>query len=231
MLEKLPTRPFDNQTSLSISHELQSFYEKRRSVRSFKKSQINPEIIYNAIKIASSAPSGANKQPWNFILIEDPLTKRHIRFEAELRETEFYQQKKPQKMLQDIKQLHTNEEKSFLEKANFLLPIFSKSYELDENNQKKSNYYVKESVGIATGMMISSLHLSGLSVLTYTPTKMQFLTQLLGRPENEKLFILLAIGLPHDQTQVPVIQKKTLKQISSTFTYPPNKQVITKALQ
>ncbi len=217
MLAKFTQQKFDPKKSQKISSALLAIFKKRRSIRQFSNSNIDSQIILNAISIASLAPSGANKQPWSFCLISDNKTKKLIKDLAEKEEEIFYKVKAPKKWINDLSSLHTNEKKDFLTQASFLIPIFSRYYESNEQGENNPNYYVKESVGVAAGFLISALHLSGLSVLTYTPSKMKFLNKVLNRPKNEKPFLLLAVGLPGPNAQVPVITKKSLNEILTIY--------------
>ena len=217
MLERISAPKFDNESALKISSSLLSVFQKRKTTRDFSPQEIDIEIIKNAIAVAGTAPSGANKQPWGFSIIGDQKTKKIIREQAELEEKKFYEETAPKKWLDDLMPLHTDASKKFLTDASYLIPIFAKQYSLDERQEKSNNYYVKESVGIATGMLISALHLSGLSVLTYTPTNRNFLVELLGRPRNERNFMVLVVGVPDKSAQAPILTKKPLDQILNVF--------------
>ena len=202
-----------------IKKRSKEFYEiikKRKSVRNFKKSNINDVIIKNAILAAGSAPSGANLQPWHFVVIKDKSIKKKIKIAAEKEEFNFYHYKATSEWLNALKPLGTNPDKTFLEEAPVLIAIFEKKFSL-YNNVKIKNYYVKESVGIATGILISSLHYSGLSMLTHTPSPMKFLNKILNRPNNEKPFVLLVVGFATKNCNIPrfATQKKSIEQISS----------------
>ena len=192
--------------------------KKRRSVRDFKDDVINFEIIKNAILAAGTAPSGANLQPWHFVVIKNRSIKKKIRLAAEIEEKEFYEKKAPQEWLDALKPLGTDKNKSFLEEAPYLIAVFEKKNSI-KNNKKIKNYYVKESVGIATGILISCLHFSGLSMLTHTPSPMNFLNSILERPNNEKPFVLLVVGKPKDDCEIPVFatRKKSFNKIASEF--------------
>jgi iodotyrosine deiodinase len=213
MLEKFVRPPFSNQDAKEKSRNLVNQFKQRRTIREFIPANVDEEIVMNAIKVASLAPNGANKQPWKFSLIKNKNLRHKIRTEAESYEKEFYQGEQYPGWKQDLKHLHTNEEKTFLTDADYLLAIFAENFGINENGQRTSNYFVKESVGIATGFLISSLHQCGLNVLTYTPSKMQFLCETLNRPRNEKLYLLLAIGVAHPEAEVPSIEKKAIKEI------------------
>ena len=212
---------FSNQTLKEMSFNSKNFYnliKKRRSVRDFKNEKINFDIIKNAIMAAGTAPNGANLQPWHFVVVKKKSIKKKIRLAAEIEEREFYENKAPKEWLEALKPLGTDTNKSFLEEAPYLISVFEKKYSL-KKNKKIKNYYVKESVGIATGILISCLHFSGLSMLTHTPSPMNFLNSILKRPANEKPFVLLVVGKPVDNCQIPVFaeKKKSFSKITSIF--------------
>jgi len=212
---------FSNQTLEEMNVNSKKFYNlimKRRSVRDFKKDVIDFTIIKNAILAAGTAPNGANLQPWHFVIIKNKLIKKKIRMAAEIEEKEFYEKKAPKEWLEALKPLGTDKNKSFLEEAPYLIAVFEKKYSI-KNRKKVKNYYVKESVGIATGILISCLHFSGLSMLTHTPSPMNFLNTILKRPVNEKPFVLLVIGKPKDNCMIPFFatKKKSFNKISSIF--------------
>ena len=194
------------------SREFYNVIKNRRSIRDFDKQKINIDIIKNAILSAGTAPNGANLQPWHFVIIKSKKIKKEIRTAAEKEEVEFYNKKAPKEWLKAL------EGKEFLEIAPFIIAIFEKKYS-EKNKEKIKNYYVRESVGIATGILISCLHFSGLCMLTHTPNPMNFLNKILKRPANEKPFILLVVGYPKNNCRVPVYakKKKKLKEIISTF--------------
>ena len=212
---------FSNQTLEEMGLNSKKFYnliKKRRSVRNFKKDIIDFEIIQNAILAAGTAPNGANLQPWHFVVIKNKSIKKKIRMAAEIEEKEFYEKKAPKEWLEALKPLGTDKNKSFLEEAPYLIAVFEKKHSI-KNKKKVKNYYVKESVGIATGILISCLHFSGLSMLTHTPSPMNFLNTILKRPVNEKPFVLLVVGKPKDNCMIPVFatKKKSFNKISSIF--------------
>ena len=202
------------ETEMKVRSEI--FYRqlnKRRSIREFSSETFDKEIILNCIRAAGTAPSGANKQPWHFVLIENPEIKSEIRIAAEKEEREFYNEKAPQEWLKDLEPFETNEIKPFLEEAPYLIAIFEEKYSTDNEGEIHKNYYTKESVGIATGILITSLHNAGLVTLTHTPSPMNFLNDILKRPKNEKPFLLLVVGYPKEGTKVPNIIRKELSQI------------------
>lgn len=188
--------------------------KRRRTVRQFSDRPVPREIIENCLRTAATAPSGANMQPWSFIVVTDPAVKRQIRKEAEKTEREFYHKNATRKWVEDLKALGTNENKPFLEAAPYLIVIFAQRYGLLPDGSKKSHYYVNESVGIATGMLITAVHYAGLACLTYTPSKMGFLNQALSRPSNERPFLILVVGYPAKDTELPKIAKKSLKDVA-----------------
>ncbi|WP_018127569.1 nitroreductase family protein [Balneola vulgaris] len=201
-----------------MKERAKSFYEdlcRRRTVREFSDRSVPREIIENCLLAAGTAPNGANKQPWHFAVVESADIKKKIREAAEDEEHEFYHRRAPQDWLDDLAKFNTDENKPFLETAPYLIGIFAQSYQLDEEGNKEKNYYVKESVGIATGMLITALHNAGLATLTHTPSPMGFLNEIMERPSNEKAFLLLVVGYPADGVEVPDITKKPLSDISS----------------
>jgi iodotyrosine deiodinase len=194
-----------------------SFYESmktRRSVRHFSSRPIPKSVIETIIKTAASAPSGANKQPWTFVAIANPELKSKIREAAEKEEVENYNGRMSEDWLKDLAHLGTDWRKEFLEIAPWLIVVFKKIYDIDINNNKRNNYYVSESVGLASGFLIAAIHQAGLVTLTHTPSPMNFLTQILNRPENERPFLLLPVGFPASNAFVPKISRKDLDQIS-----------------
>ena len=187
----------------------------RRTVRDFSERPVSRDIIEACLLTAGSAPSGANRQPWRFVVVGDPELKRRIRAAAEEEEREFYAHRAPADWLRALAALGTDEHKPFLERAPWLIVIFGESYELNPDGSKAKNYYVSESVGIATGMLITALHHAGLVTLTHTPSPMKFLNGLLGRPDNERPFLVLVVGYPDEDATVPAITKKPIEAISS----------------
>ena len=188
--------------------------KRRRTVRQFSDRPVPREIIEDCLRTAATAPSGANLQPWSFIVVTDPDVKRQIRKESEKTEREFYHKSATRKWVEDLKTLGTNEYKPFLEIAPYLIVIFAQRYGLLPDGSKKSHYYVNESLGIATGMFITAVHHAGLVSLTYTPSKMGFLNQILSRPSNERPFLILVVGYPAKDAVLPKITKKSLKDVT-----------------
>ena len=187
---------------------------RRRTVRDFSRRSVNRELIENCLLAAGTAPNGANMQPWYFVAISDSSVKYKIRVAAEAEEVEFYTKRAPQEWLDALEPLGTDEHKSFLEKAPWLIAIFAQSYGTLPDGRQVKNYYVQESVGIATGLLITALHHAGLATLTHTPSPMGFLNEILYRPKNERPFLLLVVGYPEKDAKVPVITKKSLDEIA-----------------
>ncbi len=194
----------------------ESFYKQikqRRTVRDFSDNPVSKEVIENCIRAAGTAPSGANLQPWQFVVVSDPKIKKQIRIAAEKEEKEFYTNRAPKEWLDALAPLGTDEQKLFLEKAPNLIAIFSKSYDLLPGGRKVKQYYSQESTGIACGILITAIHNAGLVSLTHTPSPMNFLNEILGRPNNERPFLLLVVGYPAMGAKVPDIKKKQLSEI------------------
>ena len=187
---------------------------QRRTVRDFSSKPVSIEIIKNAIKTASSAPSGANKQPWHFVIVKDPDVKKEIRMDAEKEEKEFYEHRAPDYWLEDLSQFGTDWHKPFLEIAPYLIVVFKQSYDLGSTGKRK-NYDVNESVGIAAGFLLTALHNAGLATLTHTPSPMGFLEKILNRPENEKAVLLIPVGYPAKDAKVPNLKKKSFQEVAT----------------
>ncbi len=205
---------YDNQTMIEKSVSFLDLIKQRRTVREFSDKPIPEEIIINAVKAAASAPNGANLQPWHFVIIKDKILKSKLKESAEEKERKFYSERAPEEWLNDLKHLGTNDFKPFLTKAPYIIVVFEKKWDILKNGEKKKLYYTRESVGIATGILITALHTSGLATLTYTPENMTFLNELLERPKNEKPFLLVVTGLPEIGTLVPNITKKNFDEIA-----------------
>jgi len=199
------------------SEEFFTDVQRRRTVRDFSNEPVPREIIENCLRAAGTAPSGANRQPWHFSVVSDLETKKKIREAAEEEEKKFYSGRAPDEWLEALEPLGTDENKPFLEVAPYLIVIFSEAYGLDAQSEKIKNYYVSESVGIATGMLITALHNAGLATLTHTPSPMNFLRKILGRGENERAFLILVTGFPSENAMVPNIAKKNLEEYSTFF--------------
>lgn len=216
MLVDYQNQKFNAEGAKNISRELVHVFKKRRTIRNFSSRMVDVEILKNAIEVAGCAPSGANKQPWHFIIVSDQALKSKIRNLAEKEEYEFYHQRKNEAWLNDLKHLHTNHKKAFIEQAPYHIVIFYRHIDKATDGDRQ-NYYAKESTGIATGMLLSALHLAGLSTLTYTPSRMKFLASLFERPKHERPFLFLSVGHPHPDAKVPVLTKKTLGEISNIY--------------
>jgi iodotyrosine deiodinase len=188
---------------------------RRRSVRQFSDQVVPMQIIEDCLRAAGTAPSGANMQPWHFVVVNDPVVKRRIRLAAEEEEHRFYTQRASPEWLAALEPLGTDENKPFLETAPYLIAIFVQRYGLTPSGERIKHYYAQESVGIATGILITALHHAGLATLTHTPSPMNFLNEILKRPENESPFLLLVAGYPAEDAQVPDIHKKSLKQFAT----------------
>lgn len=190
----------------------------RRTVRDFSARAVPYELIDNALKVAGSAPSGANQQPWTFVVVSDPAVKREIRIAAEAEEKESYERRMSQEWLEALAHLGTDWRKPHIEDAPYLIVVFRQAYgvELDAatgEERRIKHYYSEESVGIAVGFLLSALHISGLATLTHTPSPMQFLREILERPPNERPYVLIPVGYPAADAKVPVIEKKSLAEI------------------
>jgi nitroreductase len=214
----LPLTDYEEFPPLEMAERAAAFYaqmRKRRTVREFSDRPVPREVIENCVLAAGTAPNGANMQPWHFVVVGNPEIKAQIRQAAEAEEREFYSDRAPQEWLDALAPLGTDEHKPFLETAPALIVIFAQSYGLLPDGRKVKNYYVQESVGIATGLLITALHHSGLVSLTHTPSPMGFLNQILDRPANERPFLVLVAGYPAEDAQVPDISKKTLAEIAT----------------
>ena len=213
----IPLR-FEHRPAEDVRNRAATFrYElsRRRTVRQFSSRPVDRDVIADCLLTAGSAPSGANLQPWHFVVVSDADVKKHIREAAEKEEREFYSGRAPQEWLDALAPLGTDASKPFLEAAPYLIAIFAQSYGVLPDGRKVKNYYVQESVGIATGMLITAIHHAGLASLTHTPSPMGFLNEILRRPVNEKPFLLLVVGYPDDGAVVPDISKKPLSEIAT----------------
>ncbi|MCL4112012.1 UNVERIFIED_CONTAM: hypothetical protein GTU68_038828 [Idotea baltica] len=188
--------------------------DKRRSVRHFSDKLVSKQLIENIIKTASSAPSGAHKQPWTFCAISSPEIKKQIREAAEKEEYENYHGRMPDDWLEDLQQFDTDWNKPFIETVPWVIIVFKKSYDLDVEGNKTKNYYVNESVGLAAGFLLMAIHNAGLCSLTHTPSPMNFLSKVLNRPSNEKPFLLIPVGYPVENCEVPELGRKDLNEMA-----------------
>ena len=207
---------FQKITFEEMDYNASQFFQKvssRRSVRDFSSDDFPIDIIKNCIKSASTAPSGANKQPWHFVIVKDPTIKRKIRKAAEIEEKEFYGGRAPKEWLDDLNQFGTDWNKPFLEEAPYLIVVFSKKFDINDDGTNSKNYYVSESVGIASGLLLAALHNAGLVTLTHTPSPMAFLSDILNRPPSDKPYLIIPVGFPSENAEVPNIKKKTFKEI------------------
>ncbi len=217
MIKDYPFKKYvpQNFSEQEMEIRAQSFYdfmEKRRSIRHFSERPVSKEIIENIIMTASTAPSGAHKQPWSFCAVSSEEIKLKIRKAAELEEYENYHGRMSDEWLDDLKQFATNEDKPFLTTAPWLIVLFKKAYDL-EAGQKKKNYYVNESVGIAAGFLLTAIHNAGLISLTHTPSPMNFLQKVLNRPENERAFLLIPVGYPAFDAEIPILKRKEKSEV------------------
>ena len=214
----VPLATFIERSSDEMKARAREFYEeilRRRTIREFSPRPVPLAVIEDCLRAAGTAPSGANLQPWHFVVVTDPGVKKSIREAAEVEEREFYGGKAPQEWLDALAPLGTDENKGYLEVAPCLIAIFAQSYALLGDGRKVRNYYVTESVGIALGFLIAALHHSGLATLTHTPSPMGFLSRVLDRPANERAYLLLVVGYPAEGVQVPDIHKKPLDEIAT----------------
>jgi nitroreductase len=189
--------------------------KRRRTVRDFSSRPVPREVIEACLLAAGTAPSGANFQPWQFVVVSDPSIKKRIREAAEKEEQEFYSSRAPQEWLDALAVLGTDANKPFLETAPYLIVIFAESYAVGKDGRNIKQYYVQESVGIATGILITAIHNAGLVSLTHTPSPMKFLNEILARPKNERPYLVLVVGYPADDATVPGIGKKSLEEIAT----------------
>ncbi len=201
---------------LENSHDFYKKMDKRRSVREFSNKKVPQEIIENIVMTASSAPSGAHKQPWSFCAVSNPELKHKIRIAAEEEEYKSYNGRMSEEWLKDLEPFETDYNKPFIDIAPWIIVVFKKPFDL-VNNEKKKNYYISESVGIAVGFLLSAIHNAGLVALTHTPSPMNFLEKVLNRPENEKAFLLIPIGYPTENASVPHLKRKSIEQVLSIY--------------
>ncbi len=203
--------------SVRNSRKFYEWMDQRRTVRDFSDKPVPKEVIENILLTASTAPSGAHKQPWTFCVVADPGVKKQIRSAAEKEEYAGYHGRMPEEWLADLRPLQTDWHKAFLETAPWLIVVFKRSYEIEPGGQKHQNYYVTESCGIACGFLLAAIHRAGLVALTHTPSPMNFLASVLKRPENEKPFLLIPVGYPARECWIPELKRKNLDQVSEWF--------------
>lgn len=219
---EIPSIPLDYQEYPveEVQQRALEYYKnmkRRRTVRDFSALHVPLDIIQNCLRTADTAPNGANQHPWHFVVVSDPEIKHQIRKAAEKEEKDFYRSRASNEWLEVLAPLGTDEHKPFLETAPYLIAIFAKVHGIDEHGKRVKHYYVNESVGIATGLLISAIHHAGLASLTHTPSPMRFLNKILQRPEQERPFLLLVVGYPEKDAKVPDIQRKSLPEISTYF--------------
>ncbi len=216
-----PTIPLEKYREYPVEEmrqRLDDFYRemnRRRTVREFSDRPVPRDIIETALKAANTAPSGANLQPWHFVVVSGSETKKKIRVAAEDEEREFYEHRASEEWLAALEPLGTDEHKPFLETAPYLIAVFLQKFGGLSDGRKVKHYYPSESTGLATGILITALHMAGLTTLTHTPSPMKFLNEILGRPRNERPFLLLVVGYPADSAEVPDIERKPLEEYTS----------------
>lgn len=211
-----PQRYSEEETAQVAAHFF-TLLAGRRSVRHFSPEPVADEVIDNLVRAASTAPSGAHKQPWTFCVVTDPALKHAIREAAEEEERASYNGRMPKEWLEDLAPLGTDWHKEFLDIAPCLIVVFKRAYEPKPDGSKRKNYYVEESVGIACGFLLAAIRNAGLVALTHTPSPMNFLSKLLGRPENERAFLLLPVGHPAESCEVPDLVRKPLEQVLARY--------------
>ena len=214
----IPLKQFREYPLDEMRARLREFYEdvaRRRTVREFSDRPVPRDLIELALKAASTAPSGANLQPWHFVVVSGPETKKKIREAAELEEREFYEHRASPEWLAALEPLGTDAHKPFLETAPYLIAVFLQKYGELPDGRKVKHYYPTESTGLATGLLITALHRAGLATLTHTPSPMKFLNEILHRPKSERPFLLLVVGYPAEDARVPDIERKELDEFSS----------------
>lgn len=205
---------FSEEEMIARSHAFYKEMDYRRTLREFSDRPVPKEVIENIVLTASTAPSGAHKQPWTFCVVSDAEIKKAIRIAAEEEEFTNYNGRMSSEWLKDLEAFDTDWHKPFLETAPYLIVVFKRAYELRPEGEQRKNYYVVESVGIAIGLLLAAIQKAGLVALTHTPSPMNFLQKILNRPENERPFLLIPVGFPADEAQVPDIQRKKLGDIS-----------------
>lgn len=205
---------FEAEEALRRSRAFLELMDTRRSVRHFSTEPVPWELIENALRTAGTAPSGANQQPWTFVVVSDPSVKAEIRAAAEHEERLLYEERASQEYLGAIEPIGTDAVKPHITDAPYVIAVFEQAYGWNDDGTKRKHYYVRESVGIATGFLLASLHAAGLATLTHSPAPMGFLTRILERPENERPFILIPVGYPTEDAEVPTLTKKSLDEIS-----------------
>ncbi|GAB4127059.1 MAG: nitroreductase family protein [Acidobacteriota bacterium] len=216
--ERFRPLEFQRFSAAEMQERAQEIYRRlsrRRSVRDFSPEPVPARLVELAVRTAATAPSGAHCQPWHFVLVGDPDVKRRIREAAEKVEREAYEQRMPPEWLQELEPLGTSWRKPYLETAPWLVVVFAQSYRLGAGGEKRKNYYVQESVGIACGLFIAAIHHMGLATLPHTPSPMGFLGELLGRPPNERPYVLFPVGFPAEGAQVPDLTRKPFDEVAT----------------
>src|SRR6266480_4378960 len=214
----VPAPKIDNRSDEELLMRAREFYEimqRRRTFRNFSDRPVPREVVEYCVRAAGTAPSGANLQPWHFVAVSDPVIKNRIRNAAEKEEKEFYGHRAPKAWLEALAPLGTDSRKPFLEIAPWLIAVFAQPFRILPDGMRSKTYYAIESVGIATGLLVTAVHSCGLAALTHTPSPMGFLNRILDRPSHEKPFVLLVVGHPADTARVPDISRKELSEISS----------------
>jgi len=220
-MSDFPTQPLDKYEEYSadeMRQRVEEFYadvDRRRTVREFSDRPVPRDVIETALKAASTAPSGANLQPWHFVVVSGAETKKKIRVAAEIEEREFYEHRASAEWLRALEPLGTDPNKPFLETAPYLIAVFLQKYGELPDGSKVKHYYPTESTGLAAGILITALHHAGLATLTHTPSPMKILNEILGRPKSERPFLLLVVGYPAEDAQVPDIRRKPLEDFVS----------------
>jgi iodotyrosine deiodinase len=213
--EPYESRRLPPDEALGRSQRFLELMRRRRSVRRFAPDSVSPELIENALLVAGSAPSGANQQPWSFVVVTDEATKARIRAAAEYEEELLYRERAGEEYLDAIRPIGTDWNKPHLTEAPVLIAVFEQAWHYDELGDKRKHYYVRESVGIAVGFLLAALHDAGLATLTHAPSPMRFLTEILERPPNERPFLVIPVGYPASDAEVPRLDKKTLGEIAT----------------
>lgn len=208
---------YNNADMMERAASFSAWMDTRRTCRDFSDKPVDKAVIENIVVTASSAPSGAHKQPWTFCVVSDAEIKKQIRVEAEKEEFESYNSRMPEAWKKDLLPLQTDWKKEFLEIAPYLIIVFKKSYDFDTEGKKTNTYYANESCGLACGFLLAAIHHAGLVALTHTPSPMNFLSKILKRPENEKPFLLIPVGYAAEECWVPDIHRKELKEVSCWF--------------
>jgi iodotyrosine deiodinase len=208
---------YESEDMIARSRQFYNWMDLRRTCRDFSNKPVPKEVIENIIQTASTAPSGAHKQPWTFCVVSDVFIKKQIREAAEKEEYESYHGRMTEEWLKDLKPIGTDWQKPFLEIAPYLIIVFKRSYEVEENGHKHQNYYVTESVGLACGFLLAAIHNAGLIALTHTPSPMNFLIKILNRPENEKPFLLIPVGYAAEECWVPNLKRKALEEVARFY--------------